>query len=326
MDFQIKKIIQNLYNVNYNNVNLTDGEELITEDGVSDFVQLYKKYDIDKGIIVSPSGYEKGLCFKKIGEVYNPASWLPELVKFNLNFFGLKRNSIYKLTIIARNTGDNTIVTQDRSLLVTNSSNECLIKEDLSNTVVNKEFHAIFRASGNEITLFFTLGKIFLRDIILDEVEIVNNDEVAIEENVNEEPGVTFTRGKLDLAAYGIFTLIPVEDNNEKRYCELSRYSGKGINLYLDKKTNSFLLERDNKEEVLTNSFINANYIVNINTDKLINPHKFVSCITTEMENDVSPNTLKQGYLRFEFIGPDGKALPFQALSGRVYILVQQLF
>lgn len=324
-DFKIKKVIKNIYKVNYSNTKLRDGDELIIEDGVSDFVTMFKLYDVNNGIIVSPNGYERGLVYKATGEVVNVPAWFPETVKFNLNFFGLKKNSIYKLTVIGRNTGNNHIVTKNRMLSITNSNNESLMNEDLTNVLQNKEFHTIFRAAGNETTLFFTIGKIAIRDIILDEVELVGDEKT--EGNGSESEEVVqdeIEEGKISIVSYGIFLPNLQEHSDMQIYIPLMKYSGKGLVLSLDTKDNSFILERDNREDSVMESFTSARYIVDFNFDKLQN-FGFTHYKITEVSGDVSPTTLKPGYIRFKFVDKDGNTATFKPSTGQIYVLIRKI-
>jgi hypothetical protein len=69
----IKKIKNRIYQFDFTNSELIDGNEIITTDVKSEFVMNFRKRDLDKGIIVTPFGYTKGLIYKSTngGEVYN---------------------------------------------------------------------------------------------------------------------------------------------------------------------------------------------------------------------------------------------------------------
>ena len=84
--------------------------------------------DMDKGIIVTPQGYSNGLFYRASngGEIYSSPKYMPDIVTFNLNVFGLKKGSFYKLTVIGRDTGPTTFITDDRNVIVTNQENELL--------------------------------------------------------------------------------------------------------------------------------------------------------------------------------------------------------
>jgi hypothetical protein len=113
------------------------------------------------------------------------------------------------------------------------------------------------------------------------------------------------------------------DDIPGRRYCLVSKYSGKGINLYYDKKDLAFILERDNREDILEESFINAKFVVDFNFNKLIS--KFSTYKIIEVENNVSPNTLKQGYLKFQFLDKEENPIEFTPSEGIFYITIKKI-
>jgi len=257
---KIKKIGDRIYEFDFSKCELIDGDEIITNSNVSEFVNTFRKRDIDRGIIVTPSGYQKGLVYKKTngGEFYNSPSWLPDIVTFSYNFFGLKSGHFYKLTVIGRNTRRHngiTDITKDRTLEISNESQELIIQENLENIFENTEFSGIFRSKGNEVNLFFKLGKIFINNIIVEEVDLVEEKE-----EIADERDVFFKEGKEQVVAFGVFTTISVIPNSDTfrgRYILMNRLTGKGINLYFDKIDNQYILERDNEEDTIGDSFVN---------------------------------------------------------------------
>jgi hypothetical protein len=325
MTEKIKKIKDRIYEFDFSNTELVDGSELAEVNGVSDFVMAFRRRDLDKGVIVTPSGYRNGLVYKSSndGEIYNNPNWIPDVINFAFNIFGLKKGRFYKLTVIGRDTGSNNIITDDRSLRVTNEDKELLMDFDLHNVDENTEYHAIFRTLDNESNLFFSIGKIVVSNIIIEEVEIIGDDVQETEiipENV-------FEKGKLQLAAYGIFTTQPNTDTDYKgRYIPMLRYSGKGINLYFDKNTNQYILERDNIEDILGEAFTNLNYIIDFNFNKVVNKDLFTDYNIVDVNTDLSPNTLKQGYLVFEFTDADNNSVLYTNKDGRMVILIHKLY
>ena len=224
----IKKVNQRIYEFNLKNCELEDGNELIT-DQVNEFVNTFIKRDLDKGIMVTPSGYTKGLVYKSTnnGEVYNKAEWAPDIVKFSFNVFGLKKNAFYRIMVIGRNTHKYnrlTDITDDRTLEVSDDNQELLINENLENDFENKQYCGIFRATSNEMNLFFRIGKIYINNIIIDEVVLMSEDKEE-----EEIPEVSLEEGKSQIKAYGVFSTIPDVDDPEHfrgRYLLMSRLTG----------------------------------------------------------------------------------------------------
>jgi hypothetical protein len=215
------------------------------------------------------------------------------------------------------------MITPDRSLIVSNEDKELLLDENLKGIKENTEFHAIFRAADNETSLYFKLGKIFISDIIIDEIELFEEEEVEYD----EESTVVIGNGKLNLVAYGVFTTESMKDESYKgRYVPMLRYAGKGLNLYLDKNTNQYILERDNVEETLEESFTNINYVVDFNFNKVVNKGFFSGHNIVEVSAEPSPNTLKQGYISFEFVNEQGAAIKYGNSNSRIQVLIYKIF
>jgi len=324
LENRIKKIVKTIYKFDFSESELVDGRELVTENSISEFAMAFGRRDMDKGIIVTPSGYRSGFVYKSAndGEIYNHPNWIPDIITFAFNIYGLKRNAFYKLTVIGRDTGSNKVITTDRRLIITNDENELLIDEDLTGQLENKEIHSIFRSFKNEANLFFSVGKIFISDIIVEEVELITEDEV-----IDESSDACFEEGKLQLAAYGIFTTKANTPTEYKgRYIPMLRYSGKGINLYFDSNTDQYIVERDNDEDVLGESFTNMNYIIDFNFNKVPNKGLFSQYNIVDVNNSPSPNTLKQGYLIFEFTDQDDNPVVYTNKDGRMVILIYKLF
>jgi len=320
---KIKKVGERIYSFDFTKTELTDGNEIVIKDGVSEFVMAFRKRDLDKGIIVTPAGYTNGLVYKSThgGEIYNNPSWVPDIVNFAFNIYGLRKGGFYKITVLARDTGNNTIITTDRTLKVTNEDKELLLDYNVRGTAENKEFYGIFRTLDNETNLFFNIGKIYIKDIIIEEVEML----VDIKEE--EISDIKIEEGKLQLIAYGVFTTQPLTNDIYKgRYLQMTRYTGKGINLYFDRIDNQYVVERDNINDIIGETFTNLNYLVDFNFNKVVNKGMFTQYNICEVSTDISPNTLKQGFIRFEFTDAQDKPVLYTNKDSRMAILIYKLF
>ena len=316
----IKKINRNIYKFDLSRCDIEDGYEMITANGVNEFVSAFRKRDLDNGIIVTPGGYNKGLIYKASngGEFYNNPAWYPDIVSFTYDIYGLRKGYFYKITVKARNVRKYSSITDstdNRKLSVVTDGEEVLIHEDLSNVFDNKEFTTIFRANSTEANLIFTIGKIYINDIIIDEVELVDEEPEA-------DPDVIIEDGKTKLVAYGIF------DPNVKpagKYTEVDRLSGKGIKLFYDTSKKCYTIERDNVSDVLQASFTNAEYFIDINTNKLPVSDKYNRLVITDIDNGISTNTLKQGSVSFALLNSSGEKCIYDKL-GRIVILIYKIY
>jgi hypothetical protein len=324
---KIKKIVDRIYEFNFKESELVDGNEIIATETASEFVMTFRKRDLDRGIIVTPSGYKKGLVYKSSngGEFYNNPSWIPDIVNFSLNVYGLKKGHFYKLTVTGRDTGNNTVITSDRSLTVSNEEKELLIDEKLNGVKENREHHSIFRSIDNEANLLFKIGKIYINNITIDEIELIGDKQGQKQEA--EASTAEVHDGKIRAVAYGIFTTEATTGSDYKgRYVPMTRYSGKGISLYLDKTTNEYVIERDNEQDTVGESFTNINYSVDINLNKVVNKGLFSHYDITEVSAEASPNTLKQGFIRFDFVDVSGKVVYYGNKNSRILITVSKIF
>ena len=317
---EIKRVVQNIYKFNLKDCQLISGEEMMVTDSGNEFVNTFVQRDFDKGIIVTPSGYTRGLIYKSNdgGMFYSPAKWMPDIVTFNFNIYGLKRNAFYRLSVKAKNmSAYNSLsdTTNDRSLQVTNDSQQLLMNENLTSQMEYKIYTAIFRASTVEENLLFRIGKIGINDIIIDEVELVGD---AAEEK-SSEPLFELDSGKSSIVAFGVFSNESISENSG-RYIELSRITGKGLNLYYDKTKNEYILERDNYEDTTGAAFTNANFTVDFSFNKA----PYASYTITDVSNDASPNTLKQGYIKFT-ISDNGKTGRYSRPNGRLAFIVNKI-
>lgn len=318
---EIKKILNRLYEFDLGKCSLGDGTEILSNGIDDELTRILRKVDTSAGILVQPSNYKKGLVFLKASrELLNNPEWTPAIIKFNLEILGLKKGSYYRVTTIARNYKKYIKlidVTEDRSLQVTTSNNDMLIMADLTNNMSPTELSGIFKAQSAECVLAFKLGKIAIKNIIIEEVELMSENfdeqgnEVIIDENRTQIVSATVFSTKLENTSL-----------YASKWSPLLRLYGKGLHLYYNRSTMEYLIERDNVDDII-NDNLNANHLViTINTTKLQNTG-FMSCRTKYCSSELSPNTLKPGYLMFDFI--DAKGQPVEVGDGRIAIKVEKL-
>lgn len=318
----IKKIVKRIYQFDFKNCDVKNRAEFYTNNGVSEFVSTFKKHDFENGIIVTPANYKVGLFYttNNGGEIYCPTKYNPDIVKFSFNIYGLKKGAYYRMTIPARSAGELNLVTDNRMINVVTDTEELIINEDLTKVNENKELYGIFRATTNEINFLFTLGKVVIADIIIDEVELFTD-----EDNETSPTNSLLNEGKIQLSAYGVFNLNVISPNDYNgKYIEATKYTGKGINLYYDKKNNEYILERDNANDILNESFNLLNYVIDFNLNHTVNKNIFVNYRICEVSLEPSPNTLKQGYIKFDFVDKDNNKVILN--EGRITILINKIY
>ena len=317
---EIKNITRNIYHIDYSNILLNNNDEFITEsNGINDFSQYLRKNDPDNGVLVSFNNYKNGLFFsiKNGGQIYSDPSLLPELVTFSMDIIGLKKGTWYRVIVSARNAGSNSVITSNRDLVVTNSNNEAVINKNLSNTVANENFVGYFMATSEEEYLFFSIGKIVIKDIKIDEIELNSTEkQVKTKRSLGE--------GSKNIVAYGIFKMNYQENKKYVgRYIKLTRMGGYGIELYFDTKNISYVLERSNTENMMNESFNLPKYSIEINDKKLISFNIYQNIRTKDINAGISPNTMKQGYLEFCLTDINGKCVKYNNI-GNIYIYIYE--
>ena len=316
----IKRIVKNIYSIDYSQIKLEDKNEFIVDkNGVSDFVNGLKLIDKDNGIIVMPINYTNGLFYSSEngGEIYSSPKFEPEIVNFSFDLMGLKRNSFYKLTITARTAGNNSFYNSNRKATISTSTGELILEHDFKDDVDNTSITGVFCAVSQEIIINFAIGKINIKNITIDEVELVQE---TIESE--EKPTEIIKNGSFELAAYGIFEALPYTDS--VRFVQLQDISSHGISLFFDNNTKEYIIERDNKNDVVSDCITNMRYILYIDLNKNANYQKFIGYAMTEISSNISPNTLKQGFYKFVLTKPDNTPYRIQQ-SGRIGIYLFKL-
>ena len=323
---EIKRIIQRVYDFDYSKCEVGDGDEFIATDRGNEFVNTFIRRDLDKGVIVTPCEYLKGLVYREAegGYIYNPADWIPDIVFFGFNIYGLKKNSYYRITVKGKNTKkyNNLMdITDDRGIeIINDATQELLLKVDLSDQMTFNDYSTIFKASSVEENIRFKIGKVAIKDIIIDEVELML-DENPDEFDTEKDDTFEFDSGKSNIVAFGVYSCDCIESSQNK-YTEMPRTTGKGINLYFDKTTTEYILERDNYEDTIQSAFTNANYVV----DFCFTKAPYANYVITGVSNDVSPNTLKQGYIKFKIIDAEtNKPVKYDRPNARLSFIVHKI-
>ena len=324
-NIKIKKIIRKIFNLDYSKIPLKDNDELIiTNTGFSEFSQYFQKFDTKEGIMVVPSGYKNGLFYSKNdgGELYASPRFSPSLVQFSLQFSGLKKGFFYRITVEARDAGNYVLVTNNRNITIADNENNLVLDKDLTGYDTNQNCVGFFHTTSTEASLYFTIGKIVIKDIIVEEVILLEEDNLVHgEENVSE----VIPENKETIAAYAVFNLKPnISLSYSGKYKVLNKLYGKGLSLVYDTDNKLYILERSNIENVLSESFSNIPYKIELNFDKVQNREIFDYYDIIDVSNQISPSTLKQGYLSFALI-KNKQRIAYSGDNGKLYITIYKI-
>lgn len=316
---EIKKIIDKVYDFSLKNTTLLPDVEIL-DNGIEDeFKKALMKGIIKKEIVMIPTEYKKGLFYDSATkEIVNNPTWNPAIIKFTMNFNGLKKNTYYKLSVSARNYKKYsriTDVTDDRSLYVTTNKNDLLINSDLSDIDETINICGVFKAYENSISINFKFGKIAISRITLEEVELFEDD---IEADVED---IIIDHDRLIVVSASTFAVVSESVGLLGDYVPLIKMYGKGINLYFNRKDNTYIIERDNADDVV-NSNLNSNrIIIDININKAIGD--YVGMRTIKSSSELSPNTLKSGFIVFGFVNEKNEYVPLN--EGLISIVINKI-
>lgn len=318
----IKSVIEKLYCFDFTKTNLLDGYEVISDE----FVDNFACRDVDRGFSCVPFGYTKGFFYKaEERAIYNSPKYLPDLITFGVHISGLKKGHFYRISVTAKNVRKYSMfsddVTEDRTLTIKNAFREVLISKDFSDDLDYTTVTNIFRAESIEDKLSVTVGKIFLRDVVIEEIEVAADD---VEEEVISDCTDVYEAGKKQMVSYGIFAM-GLQPNATSRRQELHRVSGKGLLLFFDSVENAYYLERDNENDIIDDNLASSNIIININTNKMVNNGTFTHYDIVNVSTEISPNTLKSGYLVFKLLNGQNP-VKYDDSTARIYIDVEKLY
>ena len=293
---EVKKILREIYSIDYSKITLADGAEFITnKQGFNEFTSYLKLYDINSGIILIPSEYINGLFYNSEdgGSLFAAPSLDPDITKFNFTIMGLKKNAYYRIRVIGKTTGDNFSITDNRKISIVDNSNALILDYDFSNDYEYTNVDRIFCCTNAETVLKFQLGKISIKNIVIDEIEVIDNSVNDTE--IQDINGITLSSGYDKVAAFGYFNIeLPTSD---LRYIQIPRLSGYGIVLTYDNVDKVFIIERDNQNETIVEPLTSLKYYLELN-DTRLNDY---SRPQIHAENTFSPTTLKQGYYKLKF-------------------------
>lgn len=322
---KISKIIRKIYNLDYSKVTISDNFELVVHStGYSEFNSFFKKFDLSEGIIVNPVNYKNGLFFSinNGGELYASPKYAPAITKFAFDIAGLKKGFFYRLTVIARDTDNYNLITDDRTITVTDNENNLILDKDLDGFDTDQTIYGFFRSSSTEISLYFSIGKIVIKDIIIEEVKLEEEEKLNPQE---EELTEYIPENKETLVAYAAYDLKPnsVAGYNGK-YKSLNKLYGKGLSLVYNSETKEYILERSNIENILDTSFTNIPYRIELNFNKVINDNIFDKYIITDISNEISPTTIKQGYMKFALV-KNNQRIFYNKENSKLYISIYKM-
>lgn len=325
-NIKISKILRKIYNLDYSNVTLRDNDELIIHSsGYSEFNSFFKKFDLTEGIIVSPVNYKSGLFFSIAngGELYASSRCSPAITKFAFDIAGLKKGYFYRLTVTARDTDNYNVITEDRTITVSDNENNLILESDLNGFDTNQILYGYFRANSNEASLYFSIGKIVIKDIVIE--EILLDEEENLNHEDEEEASEYIPENKEVLVAYAAYDLKPnVSLSYTGKYKSLNRLFGKGLSLVYNSETKEYVLERSNIENVLETSFTNIPYRIELDFNKTVNDSIFDRYAITEISNEISPTTIKQGYLKFVLL-KNNQRICYPIENSKLYIFIYKL-
>lgn len=325
---QVKKIKKSVYELSFAGCPLEDKDEFAIRNGISEFTTSFKTTDTTKAV-VTPGGYGgKGMFYsvEDDGSFYSSPNFDPDMLTFNFDILGLRKGAFYQLTVKAKDAGKTSLpveITKDRSLTVSNDVNDLVIKRDLTGVDEPAACHGIFRAYGTEAVLYFSIGKISISGIAIEEIEVDVGDSSKDE----DEPASTIGIATLRVAAYGIFEIRPAQQlgSSKLRWSALPKLGGMGILCFYDERLQEFSIERDAANDILGDALSEPKFEIQIDLNKAVGYNRFSGYSITAVSSDVSENTLKAGSVRFALVDWQGRKVDPSALDGRMMVIVRKV-
>lgn len=255
-DYTIKSVIKKIYSIDYSNISLEDNTELIISRNTNDFHQLLFMDDDINNIYLIPrfesnlKSVQTGLFYKE-NSFYNHPTYGDPLISFKLTLSGIKQNSMYRIRFVVEKI-DHYLDGVSNKLYVVADGQDVLYNKEIKKNETIEYIHA---SNSTMLDLAITIGKIIIKDIVVEEVEVF--EKVECTKNNTTIPDLSL------LKAYAVFKpkMITIGDKKIEKY-PLVR--GIGLNILHDTETDRVIIERNMNNDVLKDNINNFKYFVKV--------------------------------------------------------------
>jgi hypothetical protein len=303
-NYTIKSIIRKIYSIDYSNIKLENNTELIISKKMNDFHQLlYMQNELANTYLIpyfddENKSVQTGLFYKD-KSIYNHPIHGNPLISFKLSLTGIKKNTFYRMRFLCETLDTKAEITSSKLYIVLNGKDIIYNKELCGN---ESNIEHIFLSEGSVLNVAVTIGKIKIKDIIFEEVDVA--EAAIIKENTIEIPDL------INLKAYAVFKpsmLVP----GDKVISKFPLLRGIGLNVMYDREKDIILIERNKENDVIQENIGLCKYLIDV---KCINAGVISEHFVGE---GASPFSGYDGYSTFKL--RDNKN------DTKIYILVYEL-
>lgn len=256
-NYTIKSVVRKIYSINYNNIKLENNMELIISKKTNDFHQLlYMNNEITNTHMIpyfdnETKSTQTGLFYKD-NTIYNHPVYGEPLISFRLSLTGIKQNSFYRIRFIVSSI-DTYVEGASPKLYVVLNGRDIVYNRDVPNKDTNIDY--IYMSSESVLNIAVTIGKVIIKDIIFEEVEIA--ESVEAKKNIIEIPDL------INLKAYAIFKPSMLT-NRDKVMTKFSLLRGIGVNVLYNRETDLIIIERNKENDVIQENIGFNKYLIDI--------------------------------------------------------------
>lgn len=303
-DYTIKSVLKKIYSIDYNNINLENNTELIISSNTNDFHQLlFMNNEITNTHLIPTFETETrrtqtGLFYKD-NTIYNHPLYGDPLISFRLSITGIKQSSFYRLRFITSPVETYVDDISSKVYIVINGKDIIYNKEITKN---DTNIDHIFYSEATVLNIAVTIGKVIIKDIIFEEVEVM--EEVQTQQTVVEIPDL------MNLKAYSVFypRMLAIQD---KVISKFPLVRGIGLNILYDKNDDVIIVERNKENDVIQDNIGYSKYLIDV---KLFNSGEISDF---KLSEEPSPFSGAGGYLTFRLDGSNKDTI--------IYVLIYEL-
>jgi len=256
-NYTIKSIIRKIYSIDYTKIKLENNTELIISRKTNDFHQLlYMQNEITNTYMIpffdsENKSVQTGLFYKD-NSIYNHPVHGSPLISFRLSLTGIKRNAFYRIRLLCETLDTKADITSSKLYIVLNGK-DIIYNKDIDDN--EKAIEYIFLSEGTVLNIAVTIGKIKIKDIIFEEVDIA--ESAALKENIIEIPDL------VNLKAYAVFKPNMLS-SGDKMISKFPLLRGIGLNVMYDKEKDIIIVERNKENDVIQENIGLYKYFIDI--------------------------------------------------------------
>jgi hypothetical protein len=237
--------------------------------------------------------------FYKDNSIYNHPIYGESLISFRLSLTGIKMGSFYRIRFILSSLDTFVEGASSKTYIVLNGK-DIVYNKDVPKEETNIDY--TFKSEASVINIAVTIGKVYIKDIIFEEVEV--SEPVVSQSSVFEVPDL------VNLKAYAVFRPSMLH-NRDKTISKFPLLRGIGINVMYNKETDLIIIERNRENDVIQENIGLCKYLIDIKcfNSGYVSDHK--------IGDGPSPFSGFNGYSTFRLNEGEGDTL--------IYILIYEL-